>query len=189
MTPIKCFMLESLRTSRYSLRRYSPSDICPGKLGYHDARSAPIGDVADDPDKPWIGTRPPAIDNEDPRWPAACSCGYVFSADDSKQVFAEGLYRRVETGEILTDEEAPAGAIWDASWWPSKGEDGHAWVIKLPDGSEWMTEGKATNCNCPDDPKHRCWTRNGTVPNLTVAPSLQTTRWHGWLRDGKLVVA
>jgi hypothetical protein len=182
---IKCFMLEDLRTARYSLRRYAEDSTCTQPRGYHDAVSAQICDRPDDRAKPYTGTNPPEVAADDPRWPANCACGYAFTADDKRQVWADGLYR-MPGGEVVTDGEAPAGAIRDAFWWPDKGADGHAWLVKLPDGSEFMTEGKAGNCNCPSDPAHRCWTRTGTVPALTVSPSIATPRWHGYLRNGQL---
>lgn len=181
-----CFMLEDLRTARYYLRRYAGEAKCQSAWGYHNAMSGMVAEVPEDPEKPYTGTRPPEVDKADARWPALCECGYAFVDGDNRQVFAKGVYRRQDTGEIMTWEEAPAGAVRDATWWPDKGQDGHGWVIKLPDGSEWLTEGKANNCACPAAPEHRCWQRTGTVPKITVTPSIATPRWHGWLRDGVL---
>lgn len=181
-----CFMLDDLRSARYYLRRYSGDSKCSGPMGYHNAMSGMIAEVPEDPAKDYTGTRPPEVDPVDPRWPARCECGYAFVEADKQQVFAHGVYRRQDTGEIMTWEEAPAGAVRDASWWPDKGQDGTAWTIKLPSGEEFMTESKAKNCACPADPKHRCWSRSGVAPKLTVQPSIATSRWHGWLRDGVL---
>ncbi len=186
----KLFVLEDMRSARYSLRRYAGEGKCTGKMGYHNARSAAIADVPEDPEKPYTGTRPPDVDHADPRWPARCECGYAFAETDTWQVFADGLYRNPETGAVLTWDEAPAGSVRDATWWPDKGADGHAWGIKLADGTEWMTEGGAANCCCrtaPQPPEHRCWSRTGTMPKITVSPSIATPRWHGWLRDGVLI--
>lgn len=190
--PIACFMLEDLRRARYVLRRYAADQKCPLPWGYHDAKSDVIAETPEDPEKPYTGTNPPAVANDNPLWPKACACGYTFLEADARQVFAYGVYRRVDNGEVMTWEDAPAGAIRDASWWPDKGQDGHAWAVKLPDGSEWMTESGASNCVCrttPQPPEHRCWSRSGVAPILTVSPSLGMPRWHGWLRDGKLVQA
>ncbi len=187
-----CFMLEDLRRARYSLRRYSGDKKCSLGHGYHDAKSglieerpekeAPVGD----PFHGCTGTNAPEVPHDDPRWPQRCACGYEFQAEDTWQVWADGLYRRQDTGEVLTWAEAPGGATRDASWWPEKGADGHGWLIKLPSGEEFMTENKAGNCQCPKDPAHRCWTRSGVAPKLTVNPSIATPKWHGWLRDGVL---
>ncbi len=187
--PIALFLLEDLRRARYTLRRYSEAS-CPLPFGYHNAHSEPVGDWDEDPAKPYTGTRPPAVDDGDPRWPMSCACGYSFAETDKRQVFADGLYRRGEAGEVLTWESAPAGAVREATWWPDKGPDGRAWEIKLPDGSDFMTEQRATNCACPpNNPQHRCWTRTGTAPSFTIQPSIQTPRWHGFIRGGKLVLA
>lgn len=190
--PIACFMLEDMRTARYVLRRYAGDSKCALPLGYHNAESDSVAERPEVTDKPYTGTNPPEIALDDPRWPTACACGYAFTPEDARQVFAHGLYSRVDTGKVMTWDEAPAGAIRDASWWPDKGADGHAWGIKLPDGNEWMTESSASNCVCrtkDQPPEHRCWSRSGVAPILTVSPSLGMPRWHGWLRDGKLVQA
>ena len=181
-----CFMLEDLRLARYHLRRYAGGSECSGPMGYHNAMGEAIAEIAEDPAKDYTGTRPPEVAPDDPRWPRACACGYEFVNDDARQVFARGVYRRVDTGEIMTWEDAPGGAIREAAWWPDRGQDGHGWVVKLPSGEEWMSEGRAGNCQCPPDPAHRCWSRTGSAPRLTVNPSIATPRWHGWLRDGVL---
>lgn len=188
---IKCFMLEDLRMSRYRLRRYVESDKskCPGPMGYHNALGEPIADRAEKiakPGEPFYGchgTNPPEmVDRADPRWPKTCVCGYAFTENDTWQIFANGLYRRKDNGEIMTWDDAPAGATAEATWW----KDGE-WMVKLPDGNDFMTAQRATNCRCPkDNPSHRCWTTTGTPPLLTVTPSIQTGRWHGFLTNGVL---
>lgn len=185
-----CFLIEHTGRTRYVLRRYAGDAKCPLPAGYHNAHSAPIGETEDDPTKDYHGSNPPEVAPEDPRWPAACACGYAFKPEDTRQVFAHPLYRRAGTEEIITLQDAPAGAIWDASWWPDKGADGKAWSVRLPDGSDWMSEGGAANCHCRKTAtvaEHRCWTRTGVAPRLTVSPSIATPRWHGYLRDGVLV--
>lgn len=189
MTPIQCFLVEDLRRARYTLRRYAGDGKCPGRLSYHDAHSTVIAETSEEPGQPYTGTNPPEVANDDPRWPAACACGYQFTEADKRQICAHGLYRRIDTGGVLTWDTAPAGAIREASWWPDTGADGKGWCVRLPDGSDWLTEGKANNCGCPDEPAHRCWTRSGTSPRLTVSPSIATSRWHGYLKDGCLVPA
>lgn len=182
----KCFMLEDLGSTRYYLRRYVGSDKakCPSRLGYHNAMSGAIADVPDDPASGCCGTRPPEVDRADPRWPARCECGYAFTEADTWQVFPSGLYRRQDTGEIVTWDTAAPGAVRDARWW----KEG-AWMVKLPDGGDFMTMQGAANCACktrPFDPAHHCWTVTGTPPNLTASPSIDTGTWHGWLRNGVL---
>ncbi len=187
--PIPLRLIEATGRTRYTLRRYSEAK-CKLRHGYHNAESGVIGETQDDPTKDYFGSNPPAmIPTTDDRWPRRCACGYAFEDADKSQVFAHPLFKFVDTGEVVTLEDAPAGAIWDASWWPDKGADGKAWSVRLPDGTDWMTENTATNCRCPKTPGHRCWSRSGTAPLLTVNPSIQTPRWHGWLRDGRLVEA
>lgn len=191
MTPdIKCFLLEDLRTSRYCLRRYVSSDKakCSRPDGYHNAHSDPIADRPDPDfkrgDKYYgvCGMNPPEINHADPRWPKACACGYAFTEDDPWQISAGGLYRRKDNGEIVTWRDAPAGSVAEAKWWKE-----NEWMVRLPDGSDFITCQRATNCRCPKDkPEHRCWTTTGTPPNITVTPSIQTGRWHGFLTNGVL---
>lgn len=194
---IQCFMLDDMHVSRYALRRYRGSekgDKCPGSFGYHNAMSAPIADVPDDPEKVGIcGTRPPEVDHADPRWPARCECGYAFREDDTWQVFAQRLLKRVDTGDVLTWEDAPAGAMFDASWYHGwmQGDDGRSLMVKLPGGAEWLIDGHANNCACKGQKiaGHHCWTRTGTPPNITAHPSILVPGHHGWLREGRLVPA
>lgn len=112
----------------------------------------------------------------------------------------ESVYRRTDTGELMTLRDAPPGAMWDA-WWYSesfKGPDGMCLVVKCPpDGTEWLIDSRASNCTMPNDNEHNCWIRHGAPPNITVdkngrscaagAGSIQTKTWHGFLRNGMLV--
>lgn len=177
---VACFWLEDLRTARYRLRRYAGEATCVGGMGYHNALSGVIAEVAEDPAKNYAGTNPPAVDNSDPRWPARCACGYAFVETDARQVFADSLYRRADTGEVTTREDAAAGAMWDANWWPDKGPGGICLMVKLPDGCEWMVDGPSANSKTP-------WSRTGTPPLVTARPSILTPGYHGFLTDGFLV--
>lgn len=123
--------------------------------------------------------------HDDPRWPTRCACGYVFSADDPWQVFQHQIYRRSDTGEEMTVEEAPPGAMWDAWWYEGFGKtpDGKHLCVKLPNGSSWYIDGPATGGGS--------WTRSGTPPIVTAKPSIfanqgKPNEWHGWLTDGVL---
>lgn len=93
------------------------------------------------------------------------------------------------------------GAMWYATWVP-KGfdwdneEEPHLYVV-CPGDTCWDIDSRASNCTMPNDRIHRCWIRHGTAPNLTVdkngftcqagAGSIQTSNWHGYLRNGELV--
>ncbi|HWZ29184.1 MAG TPA: hypothetical protein VNX15_11505 [Gemmatimonadales bacterium] len=180
MSSVKCFWMEDLRVSRYRLRRYAGEGKCTEKMGYHNAMSAVVAEAPEDPEKDHAGTRPPTVEETDPRWPTACACGYAFTEGDTRQIFSDSVYRRADTGELLTREEAPAGAMWDASWWPDKGPDGICLMVKLPDGCEWMVDGPSTNSKTP-------WARTGKPPAVTATPSILTNGYHGFLTNGSLV--
>lgn len=191
---VKCFWLAPTERVRLALRRFVSGSKCemhPHR--YHEAM-VPIGEVParwGEPHKSgnrYLGLWLAEEYAGDSRWPAACVCGHAFGPGDSWQVFQELIYTRSDGGET-TLRDAPAGAIWDAWWF-----DGH---YAGPDGHDWMIDGRASNCTMPDDDVHRCWVRHGEPPNLTVdknghtcaagAGSIQTPKWHGFLRNGELV--
>jgi hypothetical protein len=195
MSSHACFWIEPTDEVEIHLRRYSgsaSSKCCAASgFGYHNV-SLPVergskfsyptvhGDV-------WNHT--------DPRWPWACSCGYVFQESDHWQFNPETLYRRGDTGELVTQDAAPAGALMNAWWlkdWSfyTVGADGIILSVKLPDRSWW----------CPDGPAFpngeavpSAWQRTGAVPKVTVTPSIlvggggSPTSYHGFLTDGVLV--
>lgn len=209
---VTCFMLTFANEAEWGLRRYTSyrdPDLptCPrdgGRwntshgamliLGRHPATMIPEAEG-------WVTM---AIDNrdsqiswppdDDPRWPTHCECGFAFRDSDPHQRWTDMLYRRDDTGETTTLRAAPDGAMWDAVWSPWKGPDGRSLVVKCPGGSEWMIDGRATNCTLPNDTVHRCWIRHGEPPRITVdkngvtcsagAGSIQIGNYHGFLRDG-----
>ncbi|HEX4620123.1 MAG TPA: hypothetical protein VH208_01025 [Myxococcaceae bacterium] len=181
---VTCFLIEPAGSVRWGLRRHSesgspsPCPRSPGKWGYHGA-VALVGEepaILDEGGHILNGARdiPPA---DDPRWPTRCACGYVFRPEDPLQKWVEGLYRRADTGQVITLREAPPGAMWDAHWLP-RAADGRSLCVRLPGGQEWWIDGPASN--------GAGWTRTGEPPVLTVTPSILTDRYHGWLRAGVL---
>jgi hypothetical protein len=204
-----------------SLRRYRNEGPCPLMPGEHSYHNASV----------LIGTQPAVRDakgylhadgnlsdypQEHPAWPTTCGCGEPFTETDKWQVQRQGLYRRSDTGEVTTLQEAPAGAMWNAWWLPSgyAGPDGQRLVVKCPGGGEWQIDGVANNCTIhpasgprtvlPYDPDpasdpnaHRCWIRHGEPPNITVdkaghtcgagGGSIQTCNYHGFLTGGVFV--
>jgi hypothetical protein len=52
-------------------------------------------------------------------------------------------------------------------------------LICLPDGHHWCIDQVATN-------GLEGWQVSGQVPNLTANPSILSSGYHGWLRDGVL---
>lgn len=222
---IKCFWLEETNTVQLYLRRYAFGGC--EKLGhYHNAMTPagkvyslanqpiavyPVGDYQLKPGEKVVvfGRNVPALrptpELEAPReylWPTVCACGYLFKYEDEAQVFSRRIYRRIDTGEQLLLENAPAGAMWDAWWYPDtwKGEDGRSLMVKLPGDREWCVDSQANNCTKPGDTTHRCWIRHGNPPNVTVdknargkystcaagAGSIDVPGWHGFLQQGEL---
>lgn len=217
MTGVTCFWLEPTDRAEVGLRRFSnvsgtPCPLMPGKFSYHQAMlilgDAPLlsypgrdaipsarrghyyelpGGAFGVPDFAW----PP---RDDPRWPAACTCGREFAPEDAYQDWHEALYRRADNGETVTLRDAPDGAMWDAYWMPRKGPDGRSLMVKCPGGGEWNIDSRASNCTMPDDSEHRCWVRHGEPPAITVdkngltcaagAGSIQAGGYHGFLRGG-----
>jgi hypothetical protein len=79
-------------------------------------------------------------------------------------------------------------------------QDGRILCCVLPDGHSWTIDSRANNCTEPDDDEHWCWVRHGRPEDGTLhvgkdgrtcsagAGSIQTGRWHGFLRHGRLVL-
>lgn len=112
-------------------------------------------------------------------------------------------FRNPATGEEMEHAHMfGPGAMWRAVWipknfdWDNESEP-HIYVV-CPGGSCWDIDSRARNCTMPEDRAHRCWVRHGEAPALTVdksgltcragAGSIQTSNWHGYLRNGELVV-
>ena len=212
-----CFFLEETDTSRLFLRRYKSSSDgqCPVH-GYHDAsvflkdvpsRKEPVSDT--DSRMVYASHSDQMLPKDDPRWPVACDCGYVFASADEWQVFADALYQRLDTGEILARRAAPPGALWMA-WWMKgfksewTGPDGEVLMCRTP-GGDWNIDSRASNCTMPQDNTHRCWVRHGDPRDplglksgkpLHVdkgghtcqagAGSIQCNSYHGFLHAGHL---
>lgn len=183
-TKIRCFWLEPTQQCERSLRRFVWSNVakCSGKYGYHTA-SAKIG-VINSTQGQGVYPESAGIARDDPRWPKACSCGYVFLESDEWQVNDELLHKRSDTGGLTTLSDAPYGAMWDATWMPWKGPDGMCLTVKTP-GGDWPVDMPASNSKQP-------WKRSGKPPLVTASPSIgiggTNGKWkyHGWLRNGTL---
>ena len=125
----------------------------------------------------------------------------------------EGAKRQVSRKRrYTTDSGRPEiGNMYYVTWLQVAAEDGvgtscsctwsncdgrHLYVI-LPNGWEWDSDGRASNCTLPDEKTHRCWVRTGEPPLVTAgkqghtcsagAGSIAPPGWHGFLRNGKLV--
>lgn len=192
---IRCFWLEETDRVKIFLRRYrsieGDEQKCPGRYGFHNAalflEERAAVHVA--------GGRSLAVvehQHDDARWPAVCAaCGYVFRPEDPWQVNHHTIYRRADSGELLTLEEAPAGAMWNAWWMVERrtkrgpgtwvGDDGISLHVRTP-GGDWCVDAPPAGGNGG-------WTRSGTPPDVTASPSIvigQPERYHGFLRAGWL---
>lgn len=200
MTAIPCFLLEPADEGRVDLRRYVSGSTCPIH-GYHHTRILIGSGRVILGEGGTFSIEAPEIEDDDPRWPTHCDCGYAFQAEEPRQVFTERQYRRSDSGELTTLQSAPAGAMWFADWFNDfwAGPDGRCLVVKTP-GGDWVVDGPASNCGRPDDrdqKQHHCWVRHGAAPMITVdkdgptcsagAGSIQAGSYHGFLRNGQLV--
>jgi hypothetical protein len=192
---MKCFLLTPNGQARLSLRRYSQSDArpCVGNFAYHNAMkfymdvperkvTKPDGLFVYQHDGPeTVEDLPAGIE-----WPTKCDeCDFQFREEDYRQVFSETLYTQSDGDGITTASAAGPGAIYDAEWLHGNpdvcGPDGHAYIAICPDGAEWLIDGPSSSGGS--------WTRTGTPPQLTVRPSIQTAKYHGWLTNGEFVDA
>lgn len=219
MTGIPCFLMEQTDREWRWLRRYRRDEEAREGHSYCQAavslgefpRTVADGlrgsEVQDGPQVP----------DDDPRWPTRCeTCECPFEDSDPRQVFRATGWRVVRTqpgapevGETFSlmylGPQAPPGAMWYADWWSAdrnKGPDGRTLMCRTP-GGDWMVDGVANNCTLPDDVDHRCWLRVGEPPHVTAgkdfgdgrrtcsagAGSIGQPNWHGFLRDGHLVLA
>lgn len=198
---VKCFFVEPTDRCRRSLRRYhhssDESQRCPAGMGYHNA-STPLDVVSrpfDPAQKVWVAIADPNIPRDDPRWPRKCDhCDYLFVEADAWQIFDRQIYADKASGAEYTLDDRSPGMMWDAFWMGEwcQGPDGRSLVVVCPNGREWMIDGPASNCTMPDDREHRCWTRTGTPPLISVGKqygktcgagggSIQAGDYHGFL--------
>lgn len=201
---VKCFYLEETKRFQHYLRRWHRQSTQLGseQPSRHDAYVV-IGEA--EHDSPYMGfDLPDAPPHDDPRWPQCCSCGcgYEFLESDGRQARTIRLFRRSDTGALVTTDDAGPGAIYNASWYQEhpcwSGPDGLALMAVLPNGHRWHIDGIASNCTDFDGAmagKHKCWVRHGLPPNLTVdkngvtcnagAGSIMAGNYHGFLRNGE----
>jgi len=211
MKPILCFFIKPSDRS-YQWLRCSRSGPCPsmgGDYSYHSALNRVEDGVISAEDKArgilgGHGDMTPFA--EDTRWPAQCSCGLAFEKKD-RELFWEVIYQDDKGGEYhlhLSElpggpVRAPAGAMWDASWWRGSdgkkdkftGADGICLYVRCPsdpsgegpDISDWFIDGPSISSG-----SNPAWSRKGTVPRVTVKPSIfiapSRPGFHGWLHRG-----
>jgi hypothetical protein len=169
---IKCFMIQPTEFMQVSLRRYNGERKCgQSGMGYCNESVIIEPQILSnlDPDIYGSGIDKGDYSREDPRWPVLCKCGCEFGPDDKWQVNRDLLFKGLpsEPEKLFTHREAPAGAMWDGTWWTGKGPDGMCLYVRLPGGHDWNIDGKASNCDLAHE-DHYCWCRIGTPPNITV---------------------
>lgn len=171
-----CAVIEITDEAMEILRRYAMGTICTSRPGrIHDATKI-IGEVVYERDDE--GSFADDFPHDDMRWPVSCICRYIFTENDQYQHGFKRLYENSEWLGFI--EDAPVGCMWDASWLGDTwvGPDGLHLTIKLPDGSEWIIDGPASN--------GPGWQRTGIPPRITAQPSILSPGYHGWLTDGVL---
>ena len=207
---VQCFLAEEVGTRAYLRVFWGDSGRKDCLVhGYHDAHVL-IGES--DRPRDWsFGGRPETYPDE--QWPTACDhCGApvppISPNGPTRQVFRNKLYRA--NGRLYTPpdngygDRLPPGAMFWADWHEHDGRCSswddcgglHLHVV-LPNGAVWDVDGRASNCDMPQDRKHRCWRRHGEVPMITVdkaggptchagAGSIASGDYHGFLQNGWL---
>lgn len=181
---VKCFMVRSTDRAKLSLRRYWGDQECSGS--YHNAQT-PIGEgryqiVQHDDGDGHYQRLVEQIDPNETRWPTACDkCGAVVPDHAEKQLFSDCIYVD-DAGKDYSLRDPIPGMMWDASWAPAcwKGPDGLALNVVCPNGHPWLIDSQCSNCTMKDDVgpygvAHRCWTRTGTPPLISVGKSFGKT--------------
>lgn len=168
MSDVACFMLEPAMKARKSLRR----DVFSSKAGAVLSESAcPSADNHGYHNAfTYLGDVDASQEPNDDSWVWRFDDGPDIPHDDPRwptQCSCGRAFADVDEYQIFHD------LIWRAN-------DGREFA------DEWFIDGPANNGPMG-------WTRTGTVPRITVSPSIQcnagSTCYHGWLRDGVLTSA
>jgi hypothetical protein len=186
------FIAEPDGTCRVSLRRFcygaATSDHRHGVITVIGESEPEYGRDAD-----GIRRTPEDLtSHDDPRWPQACACGYLFTAEDQWQVIQQSWYEggghRFAWG--IGAWEGPPGAMIRAEWADHPGRP-PAWIVFLPNRTHWSTNDRPAGG--PGNQFGPYWDVTGTAPDISVHPSIDDRtpgrEWHGWIRDGAFVNA
>lgn len=159
--PVKVFWTEPTGYTNLYLRRFTFSSecACPSSNWGHDSKVF-IGKY-----KERHGEKVEWRENtfykgawhtnefpDDGRWPARCmhtNCVYDFDHNDEWQVQQESIYVDPITGQEYSLRMQIPGMMWDA-WWMGvdwTGADGISLAVTLPNGSAWMVDSRASNCD------------------------------------------
>ena len=196
---MKIRLIEEIGT-RALLRVFDSSSECHGgDKKYHEALIY-LGDSSKNADWGFAGNQDDyAVD----KWPKVCACcGIPFTDKAYRQVH---YHRRYNTASGVPEPGDCFYAPWYhdpedkrlyCPWDNCNDPRGHLMVI-LPNGREWDTDSRASNCTMKDDKQHRCWVKHGDPPDLHVdkaghtcqagAGSIMSGDYHGFLHNGELV--
>lgn len=181
----RCFMATPTDRVQVSLRRYGVNELSchkawPGIQSYHNVE-IPIAELPRSEQEP-IGRPPTLAEKEDPRWPKACECGYLFHPEDHWQWNADTLYAGALDGKTYARMDLPPGAIWRCDWMediqpnPYAAPDGKVWALMMPSGYEWLIYGPSSNGSK--------WNVSGELPLINVTPSIAQQggrTYHGYV--------
>lgn len=189
--PTVCFWCEPTPRVQRSLRRYTEGD-CPGQPGWGIHNASVVLDVVNAANEVHDGyeTYPyfpsSLLPRDDPRWPTKCDhCDFHFDLQDDRthhwQVNPDRFYRTAD-GREFTLHKAPPGAMWDCFWMKDRwrGPDGICLVVMLPNGVDWIVDAP------PGGKSETPWQRTGTIPRVSVTPSILAGDYHSFLTDGVL---
>lgn len=222
MANVKVFWVERTDRVQVRLRRFTFGSAgtevqpdhqkCPAREYGHDGEqilheNAPEADWLQWPDHTDYRRTYRQLQNvphDHPSWPKVCeACGQPFNEHARWQVNSPSLYTGAPDGRLYTLRTLPVGAMWNADWFGKlpayTGPDGISLVVKLPNGNDWLVDGRASNCTLPNDDVHKCWIRHGDprTGNVHVdkqgntcsagAGSILSGNYHGFLHNGYLV--
>jgi hypothetical protein len=101
-----------------------------------------------------------------------------------------------------TSGEIEAGCMYWATWYGDSfywdNHKGPHLMVRLPNGSDWNIDSRASNCTMPNDRTHRCWVRHGDPEQGIMhvdknghtcqagAGSIMMANWHGFLHNSDL---
>lgn len=207
MSEVQCIFLEETELQRHVARAYEgygeEGQCTTSGIVFHNVEKiidiVPcVRVVTGENPWDWRYSEPPVYTGPDLLEAMThCSCGHEFKKP-SKIYQGFLLFKRSDNGELCTIHESPEGSMWYADWYIRPGiwtgPDSRILIAKCPGGHDWNIDSRASNCALPQDNEHRCWTREGTPPNITVSKSgktcaagggsIQTSNYHGHLHGG-----
>jgi hypothetical protein len=113
------------------------------------------------------------------------------------------LYKSEQHDQLLTWSDLPVGATYLCDY-GDMANNSDCLVVMCPNGTDgrgsWYVDSRASNCTKPEDKVHHCWVRHGCPKDCKItvdkngntcgagAGSIIIGGWHGFLRNGLLVV-